>query len=106
MLSATLILFVTWMWFKSGLSIWCLVFAWVLWLLDDFIGDLRMKKAEYRTPSRKDGKAWDFKWLLEESKWYAIKTNRKEKKFLKDSLTRSYRRKQRQGKLDAEQEQE
>lgn len=71
-----------------------------------FIGDLRMKKAEYRTPSRKDGKAWDFKWLLEESKWYAIKTNRKEKKFLKDSLTRSYRRKQRQGKLDAEQEQE
>lgn len=75
MLSATLILFVTWMWFKSGLSIWCLVFAWVL-------------------------------WLLEESKWYAIKTNRKEKKFLKDSLTRSYRRKQKQGKLDAEQEQE
>lgn len=28
------------------------------------------------------------------------------KKWIKDSLTRSYRRKQKQGKLDAEQEQE
>lgn len=65
-----------------------------------------MKKAEYRTPSRRGGKAWYFKWLLEESKWRAIKRNRKEKKYLKDSLTRSYRRNRKQEKLDAEQEQE
>ena len=65
-----------------------------------------MRKAEYKNPSRSDGKAWDVKWLLEESFWYAIKRNRKEKKFLKSYLTRSYRRKQKQRKLDAEQEQE
>ena len=55
-----------------------------------------MKKAQYK--KTKSGKSWDFE--------YCLIANSKRKKWIKDSLTRSYRRKQKQGKLDAEQEQE
>lgn len=63
-----------------------------------------MKKAQYK--KTKSGKSWDFEWQLAERRWYCLIANSKRKKWIKDSLTRSYRRKQRQGKLDAEQEQE
>lgn len=63
-----------------------------------------MKKAQYK--KTKSGKSWDFEWQLAECRWYCLIANSKRKKWIKDSLTRSYRRKQRQRKLDAEQEQE
>lgn len=63
-----------------------------------------MKKAQYK--KTKSGKSWDFEWQLAECRWYCLIANYKRKKWIKDSLTRSYRRKQKQGKLDAEQEQE
>lgn len=63
-----------------------------------------MKKAQYK--KTKGGKSWDFEWQLAECRWYCLIANSKRKKWIKDSLTRSYRRKQKQGKLDAEQEQE
>lgn len=61
-----------------------------------------MKKAEYKKSQK--GKMWDIKWLLVESSWKAIITNRKQKKYLKDTLTRNYRRKQKQEKIDADEE--
>lgn len=63
-----------------------------------------MKKAQYK--KTKSGKSWDFEWQLAECRWYCLVANSKRKKWIKDSLTRSYRRKQKQRKLDAEQEQE
>lgn len=63
-----------------------------------------MKKAQYK--KTKSGKSWDFEWQLAECRWYCLIANSKRKKWIKDSLTRSYRRKQKQGELDAEQEQE
>lgn len=63
-----------------------------------------MKKAQYK--KTKSGKSWDFEWQLAECRWYCLIANSKRKKWIKDSLTRSYRRKQRRRKLDAEQEQE
>lgn len=63
-----------------------------------------MKKAQYK--KTKSGKSWDFEWQLAGCRWYCLIANSKRKKWIKDSLTRSYRRKQKQGKLDAEQEQE
>lgn len=63
-----------------------------------------MKKAQYK--KTKSGKSWDFEWQLAECRWHCLIANSKRKKWIKDSLTRSYRRKQRQRKLDAEQEQE
>lgn len=63
-----------------------------------------MKKAQYK--KTKSGKSWDFEWQLAECRWYCLIANSKRKKWIKDSLTRSYRRKQKQRKLDAEQEQE
>lgn len=67
---------------------------------------MNMKKSQYKKSGHGDGKMLDLKWLLEESRWCCTKSSRKEKKRLKDSLTRSYRRKRKQEKLDAEQEQE
>ena len=61
-----------------------------------------MKKAQYKKTN--GGKAWDFEWLLAECRWPAIIANSKKKKWLKDSLTRNYRRKQKQEKLDADEE--
>ena len=69
-------------------------------------GRITMIKSQYKKSGHDDGKMLDLKWLLEESRWCCTKSSRKEKKRLKDLLTRSYRRKQKQGKLDAEQEQE
>ena len=63
-----------------------------------------MKKAQHK--KTRNGKACDFEWQLTECHWYGLIANSKRKKWIKDSLTRSYRRKQKQGKLDAEQEQE
>lgn len=63
-----------------------------------------MKKAQYK--KTKSGKSWDFEWQLAECRWYCLIANSKRKKWIKDSLTRSYRRKKKQRKLDAEQEQE
>lgn len=63
-----------------------------------------MKKAQYK--KTKSGKSWDFEWQLAECRWYCLIANSKRKKWIKDSLTRSYRRKQKQRELDAEQEQE
>lgn len=63
-----------------------------------------MKKAQYK--KTKDGKSWDFEWQLAECRWFCLIANSKRKKWIKDSLTRSYRRKQKQRELNAEQEQE
>lgn len=63
-----------------------------------------MKKAQYR--KTRSGKSWDFEWRLAECRWFGLIANSKRKKWIKDSLTRSYRRKQKQRKLNAEQEQE
>lgn len=63
-----------------------------------------MKKAQYK--KTKGGKLWDFEWQLAECRWFCLIANSKRKKWIKDSLTRSYRRKQKQRKLNAEQEQE
>lgn len=63
-----------------------------------------MKKAQYK--KTKSGKSWDFEWQLAECRWFCLIANSKRKKWIKDSLTRSYRRKQKQRKLNAEQEQE
>jgi hypothetical protein len=63
-----------------------------------------MKKAQYK--KTKGGKSCDFEWQLAECRWYGLIANSKRKKWIKDSLTRSYRRKQKQEKLDAEQKQE
>ena len=65
-----------------------------------------MRKSQYKKSGHDDGKMLGLKWLLEESRWCCTKSSRKEKKRLKDSLTRSYRRKQKQREFDAEQEQE
>jgi hypothetical protein len=54
-----------------------------------------MKKAQYK--KTKSGKSWDFEWQLAECRWYCLIANSKRKKWIKDSLTRSYRRKQKQG---------
>ena len=69
-------------------------------------GRITMRKSQYKKSGHDDGKMLDLKWLLEESRWCCTKSSRKEKKRLKDSLTRSYRRKKKQREFDAEQEQE
>mgnify|MGYP007066903365 CR=1 FL=1 len=63
-----------------------------------------MKKAQHK--KIRNGKAWDFEWQLTECRRYGLIADSKLKKWVKDSLTRNYRRKQKQEKLDAEQEQE
>lgn len=50
-----------------------------------------MKKAQYK--KTKSGKSWDFEWQLAECRWYCLIANYKRKKWIKDSITRSYRRK-------------
>lgn len=59
-----------------------------------------MKKAQYK--KTKSGKSWDFEWQLTECRWFGLIANSKRKKWVKDSLTRNYRRKQKQEKLDAD----
>lgn len=61
-----------------------------------------MKKAQYE--KTRHGKAWDFEWQLAECRWFGLIANSKRKKWIKDSLTRKYRRKQKQEKLDADEE--
>lgn len=51
-----------------------------------------MKKSAHK--KCRDGKAWDFEWQLAECRWYGLIANSKRKKWIKDSLTRNYRRKQ------------
>ena len=55
-----------------------------------------MKKAQYK--KTKSGKSWDFEWQLTECRWFGLIANSKRKKWVKDSLTRNYRRKQKQEK--------
>lgn len=59
-----------------------------------------MKKSAHK--KCRDGKAWDFEWQLAECRWYGLIANSKRKKWIKDSLTRNYRRKQKREKFDAE----
>lgn len=61
-----------------------------------------MKKAQYK--KTKGGKSWDFEYQLAECRWFGLIANSKRKKWIKDSLTRSYRRKQKQEKPDADEE--
>lgn len=61
-----------------------------------------MKKAQYK--KTKSGKSWDFEWQLAECRWFGLIANSKRKKWVKDSLTRNYRRKQKQEKLDADED--
>lgn len=59
-----------------------------------------MKKSAHK--KRRDGKAWDFEWQLAECRWYGLIANSKRKKWIKNSLTRNYRRKQKREKFDTE----
>ena len=59
-----------------------------------------MKKSAHK--KRRDGKAWDFEWQLAECRWYGLIANSKRKKWIKDSLIRNYRRKQKREKFDTE----
>lgn len=61
-----------------------------------------MKKAQYK--KSRNGKALDFEWQLAECRWFGLIANSKRKKWIKDSLTRKYRRKQKQEKPDADEE--
>jgi hypothetical protein len=61
-----------------------------------------MKKAQYK--KTKSGKSWDFEWQLTECRWFGLIANSKRKKWVKDSLTRNYHRKQKQEKLDADED--
>lgn len=57
------------------------------------------KKSAYKHPSRSDGKAWDTKFRLYESRWLC--TSIEHKKYMKEYLNRAYRRKTKQEKPDA-----
>lgn len=59
-----------------------------------------MKKAQYK--KTKSGKSWNFECQLAECRWFGLIASSKRKKWVKDSLTRNYRRKQKQEKLDAD----
>lgn len=59
-----------------------------------------MKKSAHK--KCRDGKAWDLEWQLAECRWYGLIANSKRKKWIKDSLTRNYRRKQKREKFDTE----
>lgn len=59
-----------------------------------------MKKSAHK--KFRDGKAWDFEWQLAECRWYGLIANSKRKKWIKNSLTRNYRRKQKREKFDTE----